>query len=75
MGEQQLLSLARVLLRKNNILILDEATSSVDNPTDAFIQLKIKEKFANATILTFAHRLTTIADYDKIAVIDKGKIV
>lgn len=64
-----------MLLRQNSILVLDEATSSVDNETDAFIQRQIKEKFKEATVLTIAHRLTTIADYDKVAVIDKGKIV
>ena len=74
-GEQQLLSLSRVLLRQNDILILDEATSSVDNETDEFIQSQIKDKFSTATVLTIAHRLTTIADYDKVAVIDKGRII
>ena len=74
MGQQQLLSLSRVLLQSNNILILDEATSSVDNETDEFIQRKIKEKFHDATVITIAHRLTTIADYDKIIVLDKGQI-
>ena len=74
-GQRQLLSLSRVLLRKNKILILDEATSSVDSQTDELIQRKIKENFSDATVFTIAHRLSTIADYDKIAVIDKGRIV
>jgi ATP-binding cassette, subfamily C (CFTR/MRP), member 4 len=74
-GEQQLLSLARVLLQKNKILILDEATSSVDNETDVFIQDKIKEKFKDATVITIAHRLLTIAGYDKVAVLSRGLVV
>jgi ATP-binding cassette, subfamily C (CFTR/MRP), member 4 len=74
-GEQQLLSLARVLLQKNKILILDEATSSVDNETDIFIQDKIKEKFKEATVITIAHRLLTIAGYDKVAVLSRGLVV
>jgi ATP-binding cassette, subfamily C (CFTR/MRP), member 4 len=67
--------LARVLLQKNKILILDEATSSVDNETDVFIQDKIKEKFKDATVITIAHRLLTIAGYDKVAVLSRGLVV
>ena len=74
-GQKQLLCLARALLRKNNILILDEATSNVDMKTDDFIQSVLKNKFKDTTIITIAHRLNTIADYDSIIVMQRGRIV
>lgn len=75
LGQKQLICLARALLKKNKILILDEATSNVDMHTDDFIQKVLKEKFKNTTILTIAHRLNTIADYDKIIVMNEGQAV
>ncbi|GMM42117.1 hypothetical protein DAHU10_030270 [Hanseniaspora uvarum] len=75
LGERQLLGLSRAVVRNSRVLVLDEATSSVDYETDAKIQRKIKENFGkNTTILTIAHRLKTIIDYDKVLVLDAGEI-
>ncbi|XP_019855858.1 PREDICTED: multidrug resistance-associated protein 1-like isoform X2 [Amphimedon queenslandica] len=73
-GQRQLVCLARALLRKTKILVLDEATAAVDLETDGLIQKTIRSEFANCTILTIAHRINTIMDYDRVMVLDNGRI-
>ncbi|XP_048487991.1 probable multidrug resistance-associated protein lethal(2)03659 [Plutella xylostella] len=74
-GQRQLVCLARAALRGASALVLDEATANVDHETDAHIQHTIRTRFASATVLAIAHRLNTVMDYDRVIVMDKGRIV
>ena len=74
-GQRQILALARALVRRSKVIILDEATASVDQATDERIQHALRSEFKESTLITIAHRLRTIMDYDKVLVLDEGKVV
>ncbi|KAL4446581.1 hypothetical protein ABPG74_005519 [Tetrahymena malaccensis] len=73
-GQKQLICLARAILKNSKVLVLDEATANVDMKTDEFIQQAIQSQFQGSTIFTIAHRLNTIANYDKVIVMNQGVV-
>ena len=74
-GQCQLVCVARAILKKSKILLVDEATANVDHDTDRLLQAIIKEKFRDRTVLTIAHRLNTVATNDRLIMLDEGKII
>lgn len=73
-GQRQLLCIARAIVSRPKIMVLDEATSAVDMATDALIQRSIREEFTDSTLIVIAHRLSTIADFDRILVLSEGRV-
>ena len=74
-GQRQLLCMARAILRKPKILILDECTASIDHETDGIIQNVVRSQLSECTVISIAHRLHTIAYYDAVIVMQQGRMM
>jgi len=74
-GEKQLICIARAILRKSKIVVMDEATANIDHKTEDIIQKAITNSLKTSTIITIAHRIKTILSYDRIVVLEKGEII
>ena len=74
-GEKQLICICRAVLRKNKIVVMDEATANIDIVTEQKILKLIKEEFVDSTVITIAHRLNTIIESDMVAVLSQGRLV
>jgi ATP-binding cassette subfamily C (CFTR/MRP) protein 4 len=74
-GQRQLICLARAILNENKILVMDEATSNIDQENDTLVQTAIKQEFRDCTVLTIAHRLSTVIELDKLMIMQDGRLV
>ena len=74
-GQRQILALARMLVRRSKVIILDEATASIDHVIDEHIQQTLRFEFMESTLIIIAHRLRTIMNYDKMLILDEDRVV